>query len=142
MRCLGGGSTTFKSKPKAKGLEPDECYYFGSHATPEFRKGKRSSKLQVPDLALEVDYTSRSIPRLPIYAGLGVPEVWRLQGDQLHCLHLTKSGEYEESKFSLAFPMLRPADLTRFIQMAEQSCDQTSTVKAFRKWVRKQGWAK
>ena len=31
-----------------------------------------------PDLVIEVDVTHSSVPRMPIYAALGVPEVWRL----------------------------------------------------------------
>ena len=33
-----------------------------------------------PDLVIEVDITSPSLDRLPIYARLGVPEVWRYDG--------------------------------------------------------------
>jgi Uma2 family endonuclease len=94
-----------------------------------------------PDLAIEIDITSRSIPRLPIYAALGVPEIWRYDGNRVQCLHLLKDGQYHEAEKSLSFAMLRPADLLRFVRQAEAT-DQTTVAKSFRKWVRKQGWAK
>jgi hypothetical protein len=44
-------------------------------------------------------------------------------------------------KKSLSFPTLTPADLARFIRRAK-STDLIAAGKAFRKWLRKQGWAK
>ena len=46
---------------------------------------------------VEIDVTSRSVPRLPIYAALGVPEAWRYDNRQLHCLHLV-AGKYTPVK--------------------------------------------
>ena len=85
--------------------------------------------------------TSRSIARLPIYGALGVPEVWRFDGAAIQCLHLRPDGEYVESDYSRAFPMLRPRDLMRFVEMA-QATDLTAAGKALRRWVRHQKWAK
>ena len=59
----GYGSTTFRRQAKEQGLEPDECYCLG---------GKLRD---VPDIAIEVVLSSGGIDKLPIYAGLGVPEV-------------------------------------------------------------------
>jgi Uma2 family endonuclease len=138
---IGGGSTTFRWRGKKKGLEPDECFYIKSQ--PLIRGKKRISipKDPPPDLVVEVDITRRSIPRLPIYATLGVPEIWRHDGKRVQCLQLTKAGDYREVDNSLSFPMLKPADLARFIRQAETT-DLVAAGKAFRKWVRKHAWAK
>src|SRR5438105_2793299 len=71
------GSTTFRRREKAKGLEPDECYYFRDE---QKMRGKRRLDLRKdppPELVVEIDIASRSVPRQPIYAALGVPEIWR-----------------------------------------------------------------
>jgi len=134
------GSTTFRRKEKAKGLEPDECYYFKNEARVRGRKRLDLKKDPPPELVVEIDIMSRSIPREPIYAALGVPEIWRFDGFRLQCLHLN-GGKYSARKMSLAFPFLEPALLQQFIeQIGEQ--DETSIIRAFSIWVRKNGWAK
>ena len=134
------GSTTFRRRAKQRGLEPDECYYVQSA---RLIRGKRSLSLPKdppPDLAVEIDVTSRSIARLPIYAALGVPEVWRYDGGAVQCLHLRSDGRYVEAEYSRAFPMLRPRELTRFVRTVPT--DLTAAAKAFRQWIRRQKWAK
>ncbi|HZK82813.1 MAG TPA: Uma2 family endonuclease [Humisphaera sp.] len=133
------GSTTFRRKDRAKGLEPDECYYFRDEAKMRGRKRLDMRKDPPPELVVEVDVTHRSVPRLPIYAALGVAEIWRFDGLRLICLHL-KGKEYAVRKMSLAFPFLEPALLQTFIdQLADRG--ETQIVKAFVAWVRKNGWA-
>lgn len=132
------GSTTFRRKDRGKGLEPDECYSFRDEAKMRGRKRLDLKKDPPPELVVEIDVTHRSVPREPIYAALGVPEIWRLGGLHLQCLHL-KGAEYSVRKMSLAFPFLEPALLQQFIErLAHQ--DETSILKAFVAWVRKNGW--
>jgi Uma2 family endonuclease len=139
MPRRGLGSTTFRRRLKKKGLEPDECFYIQNQPRVAGKKRINLSKDPPPDLAVEIDITSRSIPRLPIYAALGVPEIWRYDGRKLQCLRLEK-GDYRESDYSLAFPKLRVNDLRPFIRLAEEKGDQTASLKAFRTWLRKQRW--
>ncbi len=102
------------------------------------RKRLDMKKDPPPELVVEIDITHRSIPREPIYAALGVPEIWRYDGFRLKCLHL-KGKEYAGRKMSLAFPFLEPALLQQFIdRLADE--DETSILKAFVAWVRKNGW--
>ncbi len=61
----GYGSWLLKHESSKSALEPDECYLFGPRA------GRA-----VPDLAVEVRWTTGGIEKLPIYARLGVKEVW------------------------------------------------------------------
>jgi hypothetical protein len=92
-----------------------------------------------PELVVEIDVTSRSVPREPIYDALGVPEIWRFDGIRLRCLHL--NGEkYALRKMSMAFPFLEPAKLQRFIERLGHD-DETSIIRGFMAWVRKNGWA-
>jgi Uma2 family endonuclease len=59
------GGWTLKNAPAEAGLEPDECYIVGS-----------DQEKRVPDLAIEVVWTSGGIDKLEIYRRLGIGEVW------------------------------------------------------------------
>jgi Uma2 family endonuclease len=131
------GNTTFRRRAKKKGLEPDTCFYIQSQPLIIGKKRINLPKDPPPDLAVEIDITHRSIPRLPIYAALGVPEIWRYDGEKIQCLLLDK-GKYNESEFSRAIRKLRVKDLLPFVRIAEEKCDQTAATKAFRAWLRKQ----
>jgi Uma2 family endonuclease len=86
------GSTTFRRRDKEKGLEPDECFYFKNEKKMRSRKRLNMKKDPPPELVVEIDITHRSIRREPIYAALGVSEIWRWDGTRLTCL-LLRTGE-------------------------------------------------
>lgn len=134
------GLTTFRRKDKTKGLEPDECYYVRNEMAMRGKKRWQPKTDPPPDLVIEIDVTSRSVRREPIYAALGVPEIWRYDGKRTECLELHQ-GAYRPREHSLVFPFLRPAELTKFIDMLPKH-DETTIMRKFVAWVRKQGWAK
>src|SRR5205807_1671967 len=95
-----------------------------------------------PDLAIEVDISHSSVNRMGIYAALGVPEVWRFDGQALQVNQLGSDGKYAVSDRSLHFPFLPLAELVAFLLKRTQM-DETSLVRSFRDWVRQQvatGW--
>src|SRR6266566_7352943 len=62
------GSTTFRRADLARGFEPDSCFYIQHEAD---ISGKSTIDLTVdppPDLVIEVDVTSGSLDKFPIYA--------------------------------------------------------------------------
>lgn len=129
------GSTTFKRKIKKFGLEPDECYYI-QHAADVRGKDRLNMKVDPPpDLAVEIDIFSRSIKREPLYARLGVPELWRYNAKRLTVLELTSAGKYVERDSSLAFPFLPMPRFVEFLQKMDQE-DDLRVLKQFQKWVR------
>jgi Uma2 family endonuclease len=71
------GSTTWKRQDLLAGVEPDNCFYVQNE--PLIRGDLKLDLQQVPppDLVLEIDITSKSLSRFPIYARLGVPEIWQ-----------------------------------------------------------------
>ncbi|MFO0950295.1 MAG: Uma2 family endonuclease [Isosphaeraceae bacterium] len=80
--CQAAGSTTFRKgvpgRLEGKGREADESFYVGDVVAEIL--GKETLDLSVdppPSLWVEVDHWGSSKARLPLYAGLGVPEVWR-----------------------------------------------------------------
>lgn len=138
MPAASFGSTTFRRKEKAKGLEPDECYYFASEAKMRGRKRVDLRKDPPPELVVEIDITSRSVPREGVYAALGVPEIWRYDGDRLQCLQLN-DGKYDVREVSSVFPFLEPASLKQFLDQLGQR-DENAILREFANWIRKNGW--
>jgi Uma2 family endonuclease len=135
----GLGSTTWKSKRLQKGLEPDECYFVQHFSDVIGQAGKRKldlSKDPPPDLAIEIDTTHRSIPRQPIYAALGVPEIWRWDGHHVAPLHRKRNGKYVVGARSLAFPELDFAMLNQLVRLAIDE-GQPAAIKAMRRQLRR-----
>ena len=66
---VGAGSTTFNREDLLRGFEPDVSFYFSENASRV--RGKRRISLDAgdppPDLVVEVDITSPSTTKLPIY---------------------------------------------------------------------------
>lgn len=131
------GSTTLRRRRKARGLEPDRSWWIANESRV---RGKMHLDLRVdppPDLAVEVEITRSVIKRMSIYAALGVPEVWRFDGQSLTFEVLGPDGKYETRSHSLAFPQLTPADLLRFLPLLA-TLDENAVVAQFRAWVRQQ----
>ncbi|MGB3421823.1 MAG: Uma2 family endonuclease [Dolichospermum sp.] len=130
FRCLG--STTFKNQFMAQGIEPDQCFYIQNEAV---IRGKKRLDLTIdppPDLALEIDITSRT--HLNIYQGLKVPEVWRFENGILQ-INLLQNGVYVESKSSLNFPNLPLIEVIPESLQKSRTIGRNATLKAFKNWV-------
>lgn len=109
------GSWLLESKTHGRGIEPDECYVVGEVTEPE-----------VPDLAIEVVWSSGGIDELELYRKLGVREVWFWKQERLQLYALRGSG-YEPIERSELLPGLDPALLLRYI-------DALSVTKAVREF--------
>lgn len=94
------GSTTLKNPPKS-GKEPDTSYTFGS-------------KKSIPDLAVEVIFSSGNINDLEKYQDLGVTEVWFWQNDKIQFYRLVDSG-YIKTKNSFCLNKLSSDFLAEFV---------------------------
>ena len=109
------GSTTFRSRGIERGFEPDASYYV-EHAAQV--RGLTRIDLETdppPDLVIEIDVTHASMDKLPIYASLGIPEVWRHQGVSVQMYRLTGSS-YVEIHESTVIPGLSAERLTAFVR--------------------------
>ena len=87
-----------------------------------------------PDLVIESDYTNSSVNKLPIYAALGVPEIWRYRRESLQVYHLV-DGKYEMCDRSLAFSFLPVAEIPGFIEQS-RTIGQRAAVRLFRQRIR------
>jgi Uma2 family endonuclease len=130
------GSLTCKRQELGRGVEPDSCYYIQHEAQV---RGKNSIDLSTdppPDLVVEIEYTSSALPKLPLYASLGVPELWRYDGHQLFIYQLV-AGQYIPTPISPTFAPIKVTSIPRFLRKSQQ-VGEIKMAKAFRGWVRKQ----
>ncbi len=111
----GYGSTTFRRAAKERGLEPDECYCLCE----ELR--------DIPDLAIEIVETHGGLDKLPIYASLGVGELWFYESATL-TIHVLDGNAYSVAPRSVLLPSL---DLTVLVEHLELP-NQHEAVRAFR----------
>lgn len=128
------GSTTFRREDLEQGFEPGSCFYVRNEAR---MRGKKEIDLATdppPDLVVEVDVTSPTLKKLPLYARAGIPEVWRYDGERLTIYQPSGDG-YGTVEASAALPGVTSRDLTRFI---EESAGQRRTLwlKGVREWAR------
>ena len=85
------GSVTIKQQKMAAGVEPDECYYIRNEAVVRGRSRLEFEIDPPPDLAIEIDITSRT--SFDNYAMLGVPELWKYNGAELN-ISVLQQGRY------------------------------------------------
>lgn len=130
------GSTTWSREDLQKGLEADECFYIQNE---QAVRGKDAIDLTIdppPDLAIEVDNTQSSLNRLEIYSAIGVPEIWRFDGEVMTIYRLI-AGQYQPQETSTVLPLLTRTDILQFLEKS-QTMGETSWVREFRQWVRAQ----
>ena len=130
------GSMTFRREDLARGFEPDSAFYIQHEAQVS---GKRQIDLAVdpaPDLVIEVDLFNSSLAKLPLYARLGIPELWRDADNTLTILRLRPDGTaYEPAAVSAAVPLLTAEALTQL--MAESRVKKRGAwMRLVRAWVR------
>ncbi|OLP17143.1 hypothetical protein BST81_17485 [Leptolyngbya sp. 'hensonii'] len=135
MRKLG--SLTLKRRDRRAGGEPDSCYYIQNEAIVRSIVEIDLRTAPPPDLVLEVDITSPSTRRLPIYANLGVPELWQYDGKTLQ-YYILQDQDYVPVDQSPTFPWLPPAIILEFLQK-RLILGETKAIREFKAWVREQG---
>jgi len=127
------GSTTLKNERMTQGVEPDTCFYIQNSA---LIIGKNRLDLTVdppPDLAIEIDLTSRT--QLDNYQILGVPELWRYAGRGLK-INVLQDGQYVESDSSPTFPDIPIIELVNRYVHQSQVSGGSQAIQAFKTWVR------
>jgi Uma2 family endonuclease len=131
LSILPAGSMTFKREDLKRGLEPDECYWIANE--PRMRRSEQwdPSADPPPDLVIEVEVTRSTLPRMRIYASLGVPEVWRLGGGMLIVELLQPDGSYTPSSESPTFPGFPVGEIPAFLARGSES-GYLATVRDFR----------
>jgi Uma2 family endonuclease len=126
------GRATLKRQSKLKGAEPDECFYV-QNAAAIIGKRLDLSVDPPPDIVVEIDLSNESLAKFPIYAALGVPEIWRYDGRVMEIFHLARD-RYATSPSSLAFPFLSGPVMADFLEQSKR-LGQDEALDAFRLWV-------
>ena len=122
--CQGAGSTTFSRRGRRLlqgwGKEADQSFYL---ANERLLRGKEEISLDVdppPDLWIEVDHRGNSRGRLPLYAALGVPELWRFRTRRESLWFGRLEGDaYVEIERSIALPMLTPEIVLECLRLGD-----------------------
>ncbi len=111
------GSTTLRQLERQQGVEPDRCFYIANAGR---IAGKTTLNLETdppPDIVVEIDMSSDSQAKLPIYASLGVPGIWLYDGHRVRVLELRddSSSYFEtlESKFLECLTTARVGSVSR-----------------------------
>lgn len=116
---------------KAKGAEPDTSFYVQNAAR---IIGKRQIDLESdppPDVVVEIDVSNTSSSKFPIYAALGVPEIWLYDGRETRFYQLA-GRTYQETPRGLAFPALTAVALAEFLAESKTP-GQSAALAAFRR---------
>ncbi|QSJ18920.1 Uma2 family endonuclease [Nostoc sp. UHCC 0702] len=126
------GSTTLKNERMRQAVEPDTSFYIPNQAAVI---GKNRIDLTVdppPDLAIEIDITSRT--RFENYEILGVPELWRYTQQGLE-ISLLQDGKYIKSQSSPNFPNIPIVELVNEYVQQCLTIGRSQAMRNFRNWV-------
>ena len=130
----GLGSTTFTREDIERGFEPDSCFYIAHESLIRGKERIDLASDPPPDLVFEVDITSSSIDKLSIFADVGVPEVWRYDGERMEIL-LLHENTYRQSETSSVLASITAEVLTRFVSES-LALNRLEWMERVRAWAR------
>lgn len=122
-------STTFKRSDLKSGFEADESYYIRNESVV---RGKQEIDLLVdppPDLVVEIEHSRSAINKLALLAQIGVPEVWRYDGQNLWIGQLGTNA-YTQSGASEQLPGF-PVDAVVQTLQAVGTASETELIRRF-----------
>ena len=134
IKVHGVGSMTLRRHDLACGLEPDRSFYIRNE---ELVRGKPDIDLVTdppPDLVVIIDIVSPSLNKFPIFAALGIPEVWRYDGERVSIWKL-ETHDYHELAESQLLPSVTGAVLTELLEAGRQM-KRTAWLRRVRNWAR------
>ena len=129
VKLLAFGRATMKRPQKHKGAEPDACFYVTNADALGSRFRLDLDTDPPPDIVVEVDVRHESKSKFPIYAALGVPELWHYDGALVEIYQL-QAGQYATVAASPALPILTSQTLTDFLARCQDE-NQSDALLAF-----------
>ena len=131
------GSTTHKREDLQRGAEADTGFYLQNAALVPSEGDIDLNVYPPPDLVVEIDVTSPSLDKFPIYAEMGVPEIWRyVVKNDLVTIFLLQAGKYVPATESLALPPVTAEILMRFLQASSRTKRRSEWLRELRAWLR------
>lgn len=131
VRLEGVGIVTWKRKAVGKGVEPDASFYFRNA---KYLIEKENVDLEhdpPPDVVVEIDVTNNSLGKFPIYAALGIAEVWRYHRKKC-TFHALADGKYSQIAVSGFLHKLTGQMIADAIEIG-RSKDQDEARRVFRR---------
>jgi Uma2 family endonuclease len=126
------GSTTMRKKKKSKSNEPDAGFYIQNAAAIGNRLHLDFDVDPAPDVVVEIDIHHDSTGSDPIYAALGVPEIWRYDGLEATIYQLQENS-YVEIDTSKALPIISSTILTEYLARMREE-EEFAAITAFDEW--------
>lgn len=123
-------STTFKRKDLGKAFEADESYYIENAETIRTKEELDLLIDPPPDLVIEIEITSSAIQKMKLFAAMGIPEVWRHDGERL-TMHRLIRDIYELINESVALPGFTCAAADALLAQ-RYSTGETAQIKEYR----------
>jgi Uma2 family endonuclease len=133
MNLRRAGSVTLRLKPKKAGAEPDSSFYIQSEPLIRHLNALDLQQDPPPDLVVEVDITSSSDRRFPIYARLGIPELWQYNGQDIQ-YYVLEDGKYVSIQISPTFPMIFADILLGYLQR-RLVIGEMQAIREFKAWL-------
>ena len=113
---LSAGGTTYRRQDLERGFEPDASFYIQNETRVRSRRELDLIVDPPPDVVLEMEMSRSARDKLPLFASMGISEVWRCDGQRVSIFILDRERDgYQESSHSLALPALTSEVLTRFL---------------------------
>lgn len=127
------GSTTFRREDQGRGFEGDACFYIQNRDRVAGKARIDLNEDPPPDLVIEIDVTSPSLDKLPLLSAMGVPEVWRYDGNQLTILKRL-SGALVEAAESSALPGVTSEAVAQLVEESKKMRRRTEWIRRVREW--------
>ncbi|GMU54116.1 MAG: hypothetical protein AMXMBFR33_32620 [Candidatus Xenobia bacterium] len=119
LEAFGLGSSTQRSADLERGVEPDSSFSF--------------SGSEHPDLVVEIEVSRSSLDKLPIFAALGIAEVWRYDLDRLTIYRLEGS-EYRTVERSSYLPLTASEITEQLSKTGDRS--HVAWLRELRSWLK------
>jgi len=136
INVVNFGSTTFQRIDLQRGFEPDSCFYIENEALVRDKLEIDLTIDPAPDLVIEIDITSPSLKKFPLFAALHIAEVWRYDGERVSIWHLN-GDSYRETTRSRQIPIASGPQLTEFLE-AEPGTPRLAWMRRVRSWAQAQ----
>lgn len=121
-------STTLPRRDLDRGFEPDACFYIQHAAALQNIEHLDLETEPPPDLVIEIDIVNPSLNKLPLYAAIEVPEVWRYTRNGLE-LYQLQHDHYEPIASSAVLPGISRSDLEQFVDQCRETTHRTAWFK-------------
>ena len=112
IECFPIGSTTLRNKQLISGKEPDTSYAI-------------ETDKDLPDIAVEVNYSSGSMDDLEKYKRLGVREVWIWNRNNQLEFYILEDKKYRKSQESKVLTPLKPDMVQKYVEIMQEKTPNT-----------------